>query len=142
MKTIKLEFKGYRREKKKSGLEDRAGIYCVYAGTYNEETDKVDVQELLYIGKAHSIKRRIGGNDHEHLDDWKRALKQGQILIYTRAFVSNDEDRTRAEGALIYYYQPPINDIGKDDFHHRDTKIIVNGKHKFIDDEFTVFCTN
>ena len=69
MKTIELEFKGYWREVKKSGLEDKAGIYCVYAGSYDGEY--VYPQRLLYIGKALSIKKRIGGNEHEHLSDWK-----------------------------------------------------------------------
>jgi hypothetical protein len=142
MIIIELDFKGYRREESKAGLEDKAGIYCVYAGTYNPDTNKVNVQRLLYIGKALSIKNRIGGDDHEHLSDWKRALKPGQILMYTRAFLSDGEDRTRAEAALIYYCQPPINDDGKDGFHHPDTKMVVGGEHKLIDDEFTVYCTD
>ncbi len=140
MKTIELDFKGYKREVNKSGLEDKAGIYCVYAGTYDGKY--VNPQTLLYIGKALSIKNRIGGDDHEHLSDWKMALEPGQILMYIRAFVSDGEDRTRAEAALIYHCQPQINDDSKDGFHHPDTKMVVSGEHKLIDDEFTVYCTD
>ena len=140
MKKIELEFKGYWREVKKSGLEDKAGIYCVYAGTYDGEY--VYPQRLLYIGKALSIKNRIGGNEHEHLSDWKKALRRGQEIMYSRALLNDSDDRTRAEAALIYYCQPPINDDGKDGFHHPDTKMVITGDHKFIDGEFTVYCTD
>ena len=139
MKTIGLEFEGYRREEKKGSLADRAGIYCVYAGTYDESTEKVNVQRLLYIGKAVSIKDRIGEDSHEHLKDWKRALVAGQELMYTYAFLSDADDRTRAESALIYYCKPPINDSGTEEFHHPDTKVELSGEHKFIPNEITVY---
>ena len=142
MKTIKLEFKGYRREINKASLEDRAGIYCVYAGTYDPKTDSVTPQQLLYIGETTSIQERIGGDDHEHLEDWKNALDFGQILMYTRAFVSDEDDRIRAEAALIYHCQPPINDSGKDGFHHLDTEMLITGKHDFIDSNFIAYNTD
>lgn len=139
MKVIELEFKGYRREVNKSGLEDKAGIYCVYAGTYNRDKQVVKPQCLLYIGQSSNIRERIGGDTHEHLIDWKRALKPGQTLMYTRAFVSNAEDRDRAEAALIYHCQPPINEECTSGFHYPDTKMIILGEHSCIDSSFIVY---
>ena len=142
MRRIDLNFTGYWREKNKSGLEKRAGIYCVYAGTYNRYTDKVDVQRLLYIGKASDINNRIGGDNHEHLEDWKQELLAGQELMYSCAFESDRNRRTIAEAALIFHCKPPINEDGTDGFHHPDTQIVVTGDHKFIDASFLSYNTD
>ena len=95
--------------------------------------------DLLYIGKASNINERIGKDNHEHLEDFQEALKRGQILMYSRAFLDDAEERTIAEAALIYYCRPPINDDGKDAFHHEDTNLILSGQHALIDSNFIVY---
>ena len=139
MKTIELEFKGYKREVNKSGLECKAGIYCVYAGTYDRDNETVNPQILLYIGQSSNINERIGNDTHEHFKDWKEALRPRQILMYTRAFISDSEDRDRAEAALIYHCQPPINEECRNGFHYNDTKMVITGKHAHIDSSFVVY---
>jgi len=138
MKTISLNFYGYCLDEDKAEIEDRAGIYCVYAGVYNAATDKVSPRQLLYIGKAGSLKNRIGNDMHDHFDDWESLLRYNETLMYTYAFISNAEDRTRAEAALIYRYQPPVNDIGFERFHHPETKIVISGVNDFFEASFKI----
>lgn len=142
MKIIELNFNGYRRESKKARMEQQGGIYCVYAGTYDAKNDTVNVQKLLYIGKADCIDDRIGNDSHEHLEDWKKEVKFGQELIYSRAILNNADDRTIAEAAMIYKFQPPVNIAGKDGFHHQTTMIKTSGKNALLDKEFTVHNTD
>ena len=123
-------------------MEEKSGIYCVYAGSYDESTKKVELNRLLYVGKADNIQDRIGRDKHEHLEDWKCTLKRGEEIIYTRAFIEDSDDRTRVEAALIYYFQPPINSDGKDGFHHPDTVIETTGANALLESSFVVYRTD
>lgn len=142
MKVIKLDFKGYRRESEKASMEQAGGVYCVYAGTYNAEEDNVNVQKLLYIGKADCIVDRIGNDSHEHLEDWKKELESEQELLYSRALLDDADDRTIAEAAMIYWFQPPVNKDCKDGFHHQTTKIMTSGRNTLLGEEFVVYNTD
>ena len=138
MNRISLEFRGYMLEANKCKLENEAGIYCVYAGVYNKATNNVTVQRLLYIGKAFDINERIGGDEHDHLEDFRAELDWDQTLMYSRAFLSDEDERTIAEAALIYCCRPPVNKIGKDAFRHGETNLVLTGKHVLLASNFTV----
>lgn len=134
MKVIELEFKGYRRDANKSSLEEKAGIYCVYRCTYDGKY--VSIKELLYIGEAQNIRTRLA--THNKYSDWLSHLKPGEILCYSRAFIANEDDRLRAEAALIFYHTPPENSDHVDHFGYRDTKMILTGKTECLETEFIV----
>lgn len=136
MESIFLDFKGFRRDINKSGLEEYAGIYCVYRCTYNATTKKVSLQELLYIGQADNIFDRL--DDHERLDDWKNHLKKGEQLCYSRARIDDEDLRLWAEAALIYHYKPCENTQHVDYFGYPKVKIKLSGKSGLPDKELIV----
>lgn len=136
MKEISLNFKGYRRDEKKDSLEERPGIYCVYRCLPSQNTNSVSLKELLYIGESDNICKRL--ENHNKYEDWRKHLKRGETLCYSRAFISGD-DRLRAEAALIYYHEPPENTEHIDHFGYPDTKIVLSGEIKFLENEFIVY---
>lgn len=136
MKKIELEFKGYWIEKRKKGLPDKSGIYCVYSCIYNEEKNSVSIHNLLYIGESVNVRERIA--NHNKLDEWKRMLKDNETLCYSFASVTNP-DRERAEAALIYEHMPPTNDEYVENFTYEDTKIVLYGDIRKLSKNFTAY---
>jgi len=134
MKIINLEFKGYGLEESLQGLPDKSGVYCVYPCFPVTERD-VSINRLLYIGESDNLNHRL--NNHEKIDDWKKALKSGEVLCFTYALVK-DEDRERAEAALIYKHKPRLNKDNKDTFDYQPTRIISSGKINSLIEDFVV----
>lgn len=122
MKTISLKFNGYYE----NNLTDKnckncSGIYLVYRGIDKGKT--CSIKKLIYIGESEDISKRI--SEHNKWDEWKKQLQNGEKLYFCYA-KANEEDRQRAEAALIYKYKPVCNKefTGKfDDF--ADTEIII-----------------
>ncbi|EJD6367355.1 GIY-YIG nuclease family protein [Providencia rettgeri] len=109
-KTIELDFDGYYRDEILSRVPDTSGIYCVYRGTRNitEKPVTVNIFELIYIGESKDVKARL--NNHDKYDSWKNKLKKGEVLLYSVAKVtSGEDDRLRAEAALINHCNPVVN---------------------------------
>lgn len=136
--TINLYFNNYIPEVNKKEIPCKSGVYCVYAGIFNEENGVIIPKRLLYIGKASDLNERIGGNSHEHYDDFKSRLINGETIIYSYAFLSDEDQRTLAESALIFRMQPPINEISLDKFNYSKTTIVTNGANQLLEKEFTV----
>ena len=130
-----LKFKGYREAK---GLSYSAGIYCVYACTYNQRgnTVSVSIRKLLYIGEAEDIHMRV--KKHERREDWEKKLKHNEDLCFSYALKSNDEDRERIEAALINKHKPPCNDEFTENFPYDKTTIKITGKISKLQLNFTV----
>lgn len=135
MKKINLNFEGYWRECNKSGIPAKSGIYCVYSCTYNSTQDTVSLKKLLYIGESTNVKNRVA--THNRLDDWKKQLSPNETLCYSFASVS-DNDRTRAEAALIFKHKPPMNEEYINTFPYEDTHMSLSGKTKFLTTDFIV----
>ena len=136
MKEFNLEFDGYYIDM--NSLPTYGGIYCVYSGSYNPNTDKVSVGELVYIGEAENIQKRHT-DVHEHQEDFDNSVKgitNGKVL-YSTAKLENENDRKRVENALIYHEQPDINTDGKDSFKHPFTRIVSSGRVMLKDNDFT-----
>lgn len=138
MKTILLAFDGYWREVNKGGIPAESGIYGVYACTYNKDQDTVSLRELVYVGESSNVNSRIG--NHERLADWKKRLRLGETLCYSFAKVGED-DRIRAEAAVIFHHKPPCNVEYKYSFPFADTTVKASGRHAKIDATFTVYHT-
>ena len=137
--SITLEFDGYWREPAITGLPEGAGVYCVYACTYNDD-DKpkptVSISKLLYIGEGGEVRDRVSG--HELWAEWKEHLAPGQVLCFSAALVSPETTRQRAEAALIFWHKPPVNEEYKHSFPFDTTTISVSGKTTGLTTSFTV----
>lgn len=139
MKNINLSFDGYWREVNKGGLPRQSGVYCVYACTYNAIAQTVSISKLLYIGESTNVHDRIA--NHERLNDWKKKLDTNETLCYSFAPIS-DNDRVRAEAALIFKHKPPMNDEYVNRFPFDDTHMSLSGKTALLTTNFIVFKKN
>ena len=135
MKRIELNFRGYWMEVNKNGIPDASGIYCVYACTYNAITDKVSIRELIYVGESDNIWNRI--SNHERLADWKKRLRSNETLCYSFAGVS-ENDRVRAEAAVIFHHKPPCNTEYRNSFQFDTTTVTTSGRNAMLDSGYTV----
>ena len=136
MKTISLNFRGYWREPKKAFVPEVSGVYCVYACTYNADTNEVYLRGLIYVGESSNVRDRLA--NHERLKDWMQRLKTGEILCYSVAEVGSN-DRERAEAAVIYRHKPPCNTEYVNRFPFESTTIETSGEHWFLKDVFAVY---
>jgi hypothetical protein len=134
-KTIALTFGGYWRDVNSAGIPNESGIYLVYTCTYNRRAETVDLHRLLYVGESDRVRNRIQG--HEKRSKWQAYLLPGQELCYSFAPIASP-DRQRAEAALIYHHQPPVNDDYRDSFPFDETTVSSSGRCAFIDALFTV----
>lgn len=135
MKTISLEFEGYWCEYAKSAIPSKSGIYCVYA-CYDINESRLSVQRLLYIGESSDVNERL--SNHERLPDWLDELESEEVLCYSFAPVSKI-DRERAEAALIFKCQPPMNDEHKRRFSYEDTEIVATGNTAKLQTNFKLY---
>jgi len=134
-KTITLEFEGYWREEDKGDIPSKSGIYLVYVCTYNESTDKVTLNKLVYIGEAKDVCVRIGA--HEKRPKWDKKVSKGSELCFSFAGVTSP-DRERAEAALVHYHKPPCNDEYVDSFPFEDTTVVSSGRCALLSEKVTV----
>ena len=136
MRVFKLDFEGYYIDM--NALPTYGGIYLVYKGSYNPQTNIVDLDELIYIGEAENI-RKLHTNGHEHQDFFDNEvenLENGRV-IYATAEIASETDRKRVENALIYHHDPEYNTDGTDSFHYPTTRVISEGAIEYLDDDFT-----
>lgn len=119
-KTITITFTRFYRDIT-TAMKNKSGVYMVYA--YNKESG--EVTRLLYIGESKNIYDRL--SDETHQLDWTGYLKGSEEACYTYAIVS-DEDRVRAQDAMIYHEKPICNTMSTESFNHDDTEIIIKCK--------------
>lgn len=135
-KSYALSFEGYWREPNISSLPAKSGIYGVYACTFNTQEKTVSINRLLYIGEGADVQARVAG--HEKWPDWKRQLKQGEVLCLNAALISPEADRQRAEAAMIFKHKPPCNTEYVENFPFDTTTITTSGKNALMQPSFTV----
>lgn len=134
-KTIYLTFNGYWRELNISGIPKKSGVYVVYECFYNQQTNKVDLKNIIYVGEAEDVNDRIA--NHEKWDEWRKyCATYNQICFSFAPVISPDKDR--AEAALIYKHKPPVNDEYKDTFPFDETTISLSGETILLYTSFTV----
>ena len=80
------------------------GIYKMYDGDNN----------LLYVGKAKNLKRRVASYFHKEVDRWKTKVLVSKIKDITYTVVNTEEDALLLENSLIKKYQPKYNVLLKD----------------------------
>lgn len=85
-----------------------------YSGKFNGET--VDLNQLLYIGKAEKDTFRDRISDHienEH-KEWEKQCKEGEQIYYRIAELSHDISDT--EATMIFTHKPACNTQGKEKY--------------------------
>lgn len=140
-KTITLDFIGYNAISNTSNTINTSGIYCIYAMTKDSDGKPVRGR-LIYIGEGAKVKSRL--ETHNRLVNGKQVsldtfLKEGEFLYYSVAAVpSGENDRLRAEAALIFEHQPVANTANKSSFNYPETTINTSGMNHQLRDSFTV----
>jgi len=134
-KTIPIKFDGYWRAVNRSGLPAESGVYCVYTCTHNKTEGTVTLHKLVYIGESTNVRDRVAS--HEKTEKWETHLKAGQELCFSCGLVDENE-RRRAEAALIFKHKPPENTEYRDDFPFDETTISLTGKTALLNANFTV----
>ncbi len=133
--AFKIEFTGYWRESHKGSLPERSGVYCVYTCFHNTEKNTIVIQQLIYIGEADNVYKRI--SNHDKQKDWESHLKAGEQLCYSFGPIIS-ASRERCEAALIFKHKPPENDMYVDEFPFDQTTIMLSGKIRKLHPSFTV----
>jgi len=134
-KTISIKFKGYWRDKDKSGVPAQSGVYCVYECKYNKNNDSVSLLKLIYIGEADNVQERIA--NHEKYQDWLKHVRFGNELCFSFGPILST-DRERAEAAMIFKHKPPENEEYKYSFPFEQTTISLSGEIALLKIYFTV----
>lgn len=137
--TEPIDFDGYYLEEGLRSLPNESGVYCVYSCSYIVKNDSVRIYRLLYIGESEDLNQRL--NNHERMDDWKEALKTGEVLCFSYALVG-DEDRKIVETALIYEHKPLLNTDNKDTYNEDPIRISLSGETGLLHTNFVVPYTN
>ncbi|MCA9609498.1 MAG: GIY-YIG nuclease family protein [Myxococcales bacterium] len=133
--TIKMEFEGYWRDVNSGGIPSASGVYSVYAATHDAREKTVDLKRLLYIGEAADVGDRI--RNHERRADWTRQLRTGEVLCFAIGRVASTI-RNRAEAALIFKHQPPLNTSCTEEFKYDRTTMSLSGQCALLTTYFTV----
>ena len=133
--SYNLEFDGYWREPAKGGIPDKSGIYCVYSCIYDEAEKTVALKKLIYIGESGDVKTRIA--NHEKLSDWKKHVKQGEVLCFSFS-AAPSASRVRCEAAMIFKHEPPVNTEYSEAFPYDKTTISISGKTALLKTSFTI----
>ena len=123
MKTFHLQFDGYWREAVKQFTPEYSGIYLIYTCRYISEKNMGDLSELIYIGKAENLRKRI--MDHSE-KEFSKLMNEGETLCYACApFELNDLEKV--ENALVYAEKPRGNTLLKSNYSYGDARIKIEG---------------
>lgn len=124
IKTYNVTFKGYRLEKDAEGLPEYSGIYIAYRCIYDSDTNKVTLNELIYIGQSENLKNRIAS--HKNSEDLSKCCLENETICYSYASVSlNDLDIV--ENALVFAQKPRINTQLKNNYNFEAASFVVEG---------------
>lgn len=130
-----LAFDGYWTQGQEPYLPAESGIYCVYAAIHNQQTDRVRLLRVLYVGKSVDVRARH--QNHEGLASWKAQLSSGETLCYSFAPLAR-QSLSICEAAMIFKHQPICNDACRDSFSHGATRIRTSGRNACLLTDFTV----
>ena len=111
-------------------LPAASGIYGVYACTFDARAQTVSLWRLLYLGEAANMQDRVLG--HEKWPEWRRHLDLGQELCLNAALIFGNDDRRRAEAAMIRQHEPPCNAAYRDSFPFDMTTVTTSGANALM----------
>ena len=104
---MKREEENKRLERLKNivlNMPDKPGSYQFY-----------DINnEIIYVGKAKSLKKRVSSYFHKEVDRYKTRVLVSKIENITYTVVNSEEDALLLENSLIKKYNPRYNILLKD----------------------------
>lgn len=104
---MKREEENKRLERLKNSvlnMPDKPGSYQFY-----------DINnEIIYVGKAKSLKKRVSSYFHKEVDRYKTRVLVSKIENITYTVVNSEEDALLLENSLIKKYNPRYNILLKD----------------------------
>ena len=125
MRIYSILFEGYWLERNKEDVPARSGVYLVYRGKYNQEKNKVDLNEIIYIGQSVNMRQRIVNHDHIRL--FESSLENGETLCYSCAAI-DDADLDIVENALIIAQKPRLNETKQSNLDYSEKRFQVSGR--------------
>lgn len=137
MREIVLEFEGYWTEASADFIPDQSGVYCVYRGVHDAANRRVTLKELIYVGEAARVRKRIRAHEKKH--EWREHLKEGETLCYSFAPILID--RNWVEAALVHHHKPAENWDYVYDFPYPDVAVFLTGKTLLLSTSFAVLET-
>lgn len=124
METYNITFKGYRRDTNAGSLPTYSGVYLIYRCRYNQDTQKVILLELFYIGQSQNLNNEI--NHHKRRDEFLRQAKENEQICYSYARVE-ENSLNIVENALIYMQKPRLNEKLKDNYNYEEAEFHIDG---------------
>ena len=120
-----IEFSGYKLDQDVEKLPTDSGVYIIYRCVYNKTTDKVQLVELIYIGKATSLRQEVA--HHKRREEFLAEAGDGETLCYAYAIVPRVQYDI-IENALIYTTEPRLNTNLVDNYDHQDAEFHFSGR--------------
>lgn len=134
MKNIKLSFKGYWREDRRSFIPHITGVYLVYRCIHDPILNTVSLRDLIYIGQSKDVNERI--EQHCHESQFRSVVNVGETLCFSVAEVPS-EDLNLVENALLFAQKPGLNTQGKDSYNYPDASFLIEGRCSLLN--YTIF---
>lgn len=122
--SYKKEYKGYILDRDVDTLPRESGVYMIYRCIFDPETNKVDLKELFYIGKASDLFQEV--KYHKRRDEFLAQAKKGEELCYAFALVSKLQYDI-IENSLIFMQEPRLNKNLIDSYDHQDAAFHFSG---------------
>lgn len=123
MRKFNLNFIGYYSDEKRVELPKKSGVYMVFVGQPLPD-NKVDLKELIYIGKAEDLNQRLV--THDKHEKFCEKCKEGEFPYYSYTLVKT-EDLDIVENALVYNTKLELNDRLKFNYNHTDSVRLLMG---------------
>ena len=89
-------------------MPDKPGSYQFY------DNRREKGGNIIYVGKAKSLKRRVSSYFHKEVDRFKTKVLVSKIKDISYTVVNTEEDALLLENALIKKYNPHYNVLLKD----------------------------
>ncbi len=128
MKKFSLHFDGYWREINKKYIPEDSGIYLIYTCRNNPENNTVSLSELIYIGQAVNLRKRIANHNEE---EFQEVLSSGETLCYACASVDKS-NLNIVENGMVFAEKPPYNTALRDKYDHEDSQFEIDGRCELL----------
>lgn len=128
--TYNKEFEGYRLDNDIDTLPRESGVYMIYRCVFDQKTDKVELKELFYIGKASDLLQEV--KFHKRREEFLAQAKKGEVLCYSYALV-NKLQYDIIENSLIFMQKPRLNNNLRDSYDHQDAAFHFSGACGLLD---------
>ena len=108
VRKCELYFEGYWLRDELSEMYTYPGIYCVYRCTFNVKTNELTPKELVYIGRAEDVQRRLREHNSYRFDEWEEHFPINDKLCFTYAYMKKANLKI-CEAALLHEVFPRFN---------------------------------